>query len=285
MDLPPVRSYLYVPGTDARRIEKALESEADAVIVDLEDAVAAGRKDEARANAVAALQARAPKPLFVRINSPGSALADADLEAVALPNLFGVRVPKVESAGDVRRIARRLQDFGCGAEIHCLIESALGLELAFEVAFSHERVAALSLGEADLAADLGVEDDAGLLYARSRLVSAARAAGLPRPAQSVYTAVRDLEGLRRTSEEGKGLGFFGRAAIHPAQLPIINEVFTPTAGEVAAAEALLERLEESAGRGTGAFVLEDGRFVDEAVVRSARFTLVVARRKNKEGIS
>lgn len=286
MDVPPVRSYLYVPGTDPRRIEKALVSEADAVIIDLEDSVAADRKEEARANAAAALGPQLPRPLFVRIDAPGSALADADLEAVALPNLAGVRLPKTESVDEVRRIARRLEELGCGAEIHCLIESALGLELAFEIARSHERVAALSVGEADLAADLGVQDETGLLYARSRVVSAARAAGLPRPAQSVYTAVRDLEGLRRTSEEGKRLGFFGRSAIHPAQLPIINEVFTPTAGEVAEAEGLLERLEESAGEGTGAFVLEDGRFVDEAVVRSARFTLAAARRsKNKEGIS
>lgn len=283
---PPVRSYLYVPGTDPRRIEKALASEADAVIVDLEDAVAAGRKEEARGNAVAVLESGPSKPLFVRINAPGSALADADLEAVALPNLAGIRVPKIESAADVRRVAHRLQELRCGAGIHCLIESALGLEFALEVAFSHERVAALSLGEADLAADLGVVGDAGLLYARSRLVAAARAAGLPRPAQSVYTAVRDLDGLRRTSEEGKRLGFFGRAAIHPAQLPIINEVFTPTAGETAEAEALLDRLEVSAGEGTGAFVLEDGRFVDEAVVRSARFTLAAARRStSREEIS
>lgn len=275
---PPVRSYLYVPGTDPRRIEKALASEADAVIVDLEDAVAADRKEEARANAVAALESGPSKPLFVRTNSPGSALAEADLEAVALPNLAGIRLPKTESVDEVRRVVRRLEELRCGAGIHCLIESALGLELAGELARCHERVAALSLGEADLAADLGVEGDAGLLYARSRVVAAARAAGLPRPAQSVYTAVRDLDGLRRTSEEGKRLGFFGRAAIHPAQLDVINEVFTPTDKETAEAEALLGRLEASAGEGTGAFVLEDGRFVDEAVVRSARFVLAAARR-------
>ena len=140
----------------------------------------------------------------------------------------------------------------------------------------------MSLGEADLAADLGVRDDAGLLYARSRLVVATRAAGLPGPVQSVYTNVRDEEGLRRSTEEGKNQGFVGRSAIHPNQLSTINEVFTPTEREVAEAENLLTRLEESAGTGTGAFALEDGRFVDEAVVGSARLTLALARRDREE---
>jgi citrate lyase subunit beta/citryl-CoA lyase len=140
----------------------------------------------------------------------------------------------------------------------------------------------ISLGEADLAADLGVRDEAGLLYARSRLVVATRAAGLPGPVQSVYTNVRDEEGLRRSTEEGKNQGFVGRSAIHPNQLSTINEVFTPTESEVAEAEDLLAQLEESAGAGTGALALEDGRFVDEAVVGSARLTLALARRDREE---
>ena len=184
----------------------------------------------------------------------------------------------------MRHIAGRLEDLGCEASIQCLIESALGLELAFEIARAHERVVGMSLGEADLAADLGVRDEAGLLYARSRLVVAARAAGLPGPVQSVYTNVRDEEGLRRSTEEGKKGGFVGRSAIHPNQISTINAVFTPTEKEVAEAEALLAQLEESAGSGTGAFALEDGRFVDEAVVGSARLTLALARRE-REGVS
>ena len=179
-------------------------------------------------------------------------------------------------------MAKRLEDLRCEAGIQCLIESALGLELVFEIARAHERVVGMSLGEADLAADPGVRDDAGLLYARSRLVVATRAAGLPGPVQSVYTNVRDEEGLRRSTDEGKNQGFVGRSAIHPNQLSTINEVFTPTEREVAEAEDLLARLEESAGTGTGAFTLEDGRFVDEAVVGSARLTLALARRDREE---
>ena len=279
---PPIRSYLYVPGSDPRRIEKALASETDAVILDLEDAVAPNRKEEARETIAGFLRSRREKPVFVRANAPGSALAEEDIEAVAGPNLAGLRLPKTESAEAVRQVAGRLEDLECEAGIQCLIESALGLELAFEIARAHERVVGMSLGEADLAADLGVRDEAGLLYARSRLVVATRAAGLPGPVQSVYTNVRDEEGLRRSTEEGKKGGFVGRSAIHPNQLSTINEVFTPTESEVAEAEELLTQLEESVGSGTGAFALEDGRFVDEAVVGSARLTLALARRDREE---
>jgi citrate lyase subunit beta / citryl-CoA lyase len=279
---PPIRSYLYVPGSDPRRIEKALASEADAVVLDLEDAVAPNRKEEARETVAGFLRSGHEKPIFVRVNAPGSALAEEDIEAVAGPNLAGLRAPKTESAEAVRRVAKRLEDLRCEAGIQCLIESALGLELVFEIARAHERVVGMSLGEADLAADLGVRDDVGLFYARSRLVVATRAAGLPGPVQSVYTNVRDEEGLRRSTEEGKNQGFVGRSAIHPNQLRTINEVFTPTQREVAEAENLLARLEESAGTGTGAFALEDGRFVDEAVVGSARLTLALARREREE---
>jgi citrate lyase subunit beta/citryl-CoA lyase len=279
---PPIRSYLYVPGSDPRRIENALASEADAVVLDLEDAVAPNRKEEARETVAGFLRSGDEKPIFVRVNVPGSALAEEDIEAVAEPNLAGLRLPKTESAEAVRRVAKRLEDLRCEAGIQCLIESALGLELVFEIARAHERVVGMSLGEADLAADLGVRNDVGLLYARSRLVVATRAAGLPGPVQSVYTNVRDEEGLRRSTEEGKNQGFVGRSAIHPNQLSTINEVFTPTEGEVAEAEDLLARLEESAGAGTGALALEDGRFVDEAVVGSARVTLALARRDREE---
>ena len=280
----PIRSYLYVPGSDPRRIEKALASEADAVILDLEDAVAPNRKEEARTTVAEVLRSEHEKPVFVRINAPDSVLAEEDVEAVAGPRLAGLRLPKTESPESVRRVAQWFENLGCEAGLQCLIESALGLEFAFQIAGAHEKVVGMSLGEADLAADLGVRGDAGLLYARSRLVAATRAAGLPGPVQSVYTNVRDAEGLRRSTMEGKNMGFVGRSAIHPAQIEVINEVFTPTEEEVAEAKDLLARLEESTGTGTGAFALEDGRFVDEAVVGSARLTLALARRE-REGVS
>jgi len=279
---PPIRSYLYVPGDAPRKMEKALTSDADAVVFDLEDAVARERKEDARDAVAGLLSSVPPKPCFVRVNKPGSAFAEGDVYAVAGLHLAGLRLPKVESAEMVLRVIERLEGCGCDAVVQCLLESALGLELAFEIARSHERVAGLGLGEADLSADLGVRGEEGLLYARSRIVTASRAAGLPNPVQSVYTNVKDAKGLRRSTERGKALGFVGRSAIHPAQVPIINDVFTPTEEEVAGARELLDALEAAAGNGSGAFALPDGRFVDEAVVRSARSTLALARRSDEE---
>jgi citrate lyase subunit beta / citryl-CoA lyase len=270
---PPVRSYLYVPGDDGRRIEKAFASEADAVVLDLEDAVAPNRKEEARETVARVLESEPEKPVFVRVNAVGTELSAADIDAVAVRSLAGLRLPKTESVESVRLVAETLEELGSEARIQCLIESALGLERAFEIATSHERVAGISLGETDLSADLGVGDEAGLLYARSRIVSASRAAGLPHPVQSVYTLVQDLDGLRRSTEAGKRLGFVGRSTIHPSQVPVVNDVFTPTEEEVSEAEGLLGRL----GNEGGAFVLQDGRFVDRAVVESARLTLALAR--------
>jgi citrate lyase subunit beta/citryl-CoA lyase len=270
---PPLRSYLYVPGDDGRRIEKALASEADAVVLDLEDAVAPNRKEAARETVVRVLESEPEKPVLVRVNAVGTELSEADIDAVAGHHLAGLRLPKTESVESVRLVAETLEGLDSEARIQCLIESALGLERAFEIATSHERVAGISLGEADLSADLGVGDETGLLYARSRIVSAARAAALPHPVQSVYTNVYDLDGLRHSTEVGKRLGFVGRSAVHPSQVPVVNGVFTPTEGEVSEAKGLLGRL----GSEGGVFVLEDGRFVDRAVVESARLTLALAR--------
>jgi citrate lyase subunit beta/citryl-CoA lyase len=275
---PPVRSYLYVPGDDESKIVKALAGEADAVVLDLEDAVAPNHKEEARATVARVLESEPGKPVFVRVNAVGTDLAAADIDAVSAGYLAGLRLPKVESAEGVRLVAEMLEELRSGATIQCLIESALGLERAFEIATSHERVCSMGLGEADLAADLDVADEAGLLYARSRVVVASRAAGLNHPVASVYTKVRDLEGLRRSTETAKRVGFFGRSTIHPSQVPVVNEVFTPQEHEIAEAQELLDRLEDETAAGTGAFVLDDGRFVDRAVVESAHLTLSLANR-------
>jgi citrate lyase subunit beta/citryl-CoA lyase len=283
MSLPPFRSYLYVPGSEERMIAKALDSEADAVVLDLEDAVAPGRKAEARMMTSEVLQSATARPVFVRINALDTEIAREDVEAICTPHLAGIRVPKAESADALRRLARELDRRGCPAGIQCLIESALGVELAFDLARACDRIVGLGIGEADLKADLGVREEGGLAYARSRVVVAARAAKLPAPVQSVYANVRDPEGLRESTEAGKRLGFVGRSAIHPSQVGTINEVFTPTEEEIAEARKLVERLEDATSAGQGTLVLEDGRFVDLAVAESARVTLALARSTGKGG--
>ena len=278
-----LRSTLYVPATRPELYEKALASDADAVIVDLEDAVAPDRKAEGRATLVTLLggtgggaTARPTKPVYVRINALGTALAYADIEAGAGLPFAGVRVPKVESAEQVRTVAGWLD--GTGFELWCLIESAIGLERAFEIASAHPAVASISIGEVDLAASLRITGDAGLAYARGRCIAAARAAGLDSPMLSVYTHVKDADGLRASCIAGKALGFFGRNCIHPDQIVTVNEVFTPSEEDVMRAKEVLAVMAGAVETGAGALALPDGRFLDIAFIEQAKATLALATR-------
>jgi citrate lyase subunit beta/citryl-CoA lyase len=274
------RSYLYVPGHQPDRIVKARGAAADAIVIDLEDAVPPQERARAREVVANALRepAAAKQQIWVRVNAVATGLTGDDVEAVASPHLAGVRIAKVDSADDVRFVAARLAAAGCDARIQCLIESAAGLERISEVARADPAVSGVALGETDLAADLGVEVDDGLRYARSRCVVAARAAGLAPPVQSVFTDLADEDGLRRSTEAARALGFLGRSAIHPRQLAVINDVFTPDPARIAAAHELIEALERASAEGRSAFVLDDGRFVDPAVVERARRTLEIAAR-------
>ena len=293
-----LRSALYVPATRPELYEKALASAADAVILDLEDAVAPDRKAEARAAVVALLggsgaragaggaaglaaaagaAARPPKPVYVRVNALGTPLAYADVEAVVGLPIAGVRLPKVEGAEQVRTVGGWLD--GTGLELWCLIESALALERAFEIASAHPAVAGIGLGEADLRASLRVgADDAGLAYARGRCVAAARAAGLDSPMLSVYTNVKDTDGLRASCAAGRALGFLGRNCVHPGQVETVNAAFTPSEEEVVRAREIVDALASAVETGAGAVALPDGRFVDLAVVEQARALLDLAAR-------
>ncbi|MEU0487868.1 CoA ester lyase [Nocardiopsis sp. NPDC006139] len=270
---PPL-TWLYVPADRPDRVARALDSDADVVIVDLEDAVAPARKDEARA-AAARLLAGADRPAQLRINHPDTPWHAGDLAALAgLPAAVGARLPKVESPDQVRDLAARLP----GRPLHPLLESALGVERAFEIAAASPAVASLGLGEADLSSDLRADGDAALAWARGRTVVAARAAGLPPPAMSVYPRVGDPEGLAASCAAGRALGFCGRAAIHPAQLPVIRAAFLPTPDEVDRARTVLARVGEAADAGVGAIALPDGTFLDRAMLDRARATLALADR-------
>ena len=255
MTVPPL-TWLYVPADRPDRVEKAIASAAHAVIVDLEDGVAPGGKSEARANLAALLGSSPAKPVYVRVNA---GVAD-DLEAVAALSVSGVIVPKVARPEDVPAI---------GLPVHCLIESAAGVEAAYAIA-STSGVAGISLGEADLRSETGALE-AGLDWARGRIINAAVAAGLPRPPQSVYPRLRDDEGLARSCARGRELGHLGRAAIHPAQLPVIEQAYLPTEDELDRARATVERLE---GAGPGA--LGGGQFVDAAMLGAARQLIALA---------
>ncbi|QIK09281.1 CoA ester lyase [Streptomyces sp. ID38640] len=159
--------------------------------------------------------------------------------------------------------------------LYALLESALGIEHAFAIATAHPALRGIALGEADLCGELGVRDDRGLAWPRSRTVVAARAAGLAPPPQSVHPDVHDLDGLARSCTRGRALGFLGRAAIHPRQLPVIEAAYLPSAEEIAAAQEIVR----AATAEGGALALPDGRFVDAAVVAGARRVLDLAGRR------
>ena len=276
----PIMVALYAPADRPERFEKALRAGADAVIVDLEDAVAPSRKAAARAALTdfaaswEALGDCAPA-VQVRLNAVGSSAHEADVAAAAaLPPVFGVRLPKTQSAEDVAALRAAMP----GRQIHALLESALSIERAFEIACSG--VSSIATGEADLRAELGVRagpaGEAGLAWSRSRIINAAAAAGLPVPLMAVYADVVDVAGLEASCRTGRDLGFSGRTAVHPRQLHVIRRVFTPNASEVARARSIVDRVGTAARDGTGAFVLHDGTFVDVAMVRAAERVIALA---------
>lgn len=277
----PIVVALYAPADRPERFGKALDAGADAVIVDLEDAVTASRKSGARESLAAfatewvSRGVDAPA-VQVRINARGSVWHDDDLAAVAaLPSAFGIRLPKAQSADDVAAV----QAVAPGRAVHALLESALAVERAFEIASAG--VASIAAGEADLRADLGVPTgeagEAGLAWSRGRLVNAAAAAGLPAPLMAVWADVADLDGLDRSCRAGRGFGYGGRTAIHPRQIDVIRRAFTPGPAEVERARTIIARVGAAAADGSGAIVLDDGTFLDVAMVRAAERILFLAR--------
>jgi citrate lyase subunit beta/citryl-CoA lyase len=265
------RSYLYAQGHQLRQIEKAYATSADAIVLDLEDAVAQGNKDEARTIVARLTAEQLPKPTFVRVNPLLSGRCADDVRAVAGPGLAGIRLPKVEHPDEVQQVADWLEQVGCAAEIHLLIESAFALEMAYPLATASPRVRMLGLGEEDLRADLRSDTDSTSMdVSRAQCIIGAKAARLPSPAQSVYPQVRDLDGLRASSQYGKEMGFLGRMAIHPSQLPIIHEIYTPSDTEISDARAVVDAARRARVNSASIVITEDGRTVGPPMLANAR---------------
>jgi citrate lyase subunit beta/citryl-CoA lyase len=263
------RSYLYVPGDRPDRLEKALSRAGDAVIADLEDAVAPARKAMALETVLAWLpEVPAGVQAWVRVG------AVEELPALAAcTRLDGVLLPKA-SVATVTEAAGLLP---AGVAIGALVETAAGVLELPELA---RRVTQLGIGEADLAAELGIAPGelAVLGPIRAQLVVASAAAGINAPTAPVHLDVRDLDGLRTSTEALKRAGFGARSAIHPDQVPVIEAVFTPSPDEVARARAAVAAWDIALAEGVGVTVDESGRMVDEAVVRPARRLMALADR-------
>ncbi|GAA3203217.1 HpcH/HpaI aldolase/citrate lyase family protein [Actinocorallia longicatena] len=272
-----MRSALYVPGDSPAKLAKALGSGADALIVDLEDAVPLSGKAAARGEVAAWLDSLGDgdRPeLWVRIN-PGEA-GHEDVRAVSRPVLAGFCVAKAESVAGLAGLLPLLDGHH---RLVPLLESAAAVLAAAELARA-PRVVRLQLGEADLGADLGVRpgpEGLELLLARSMVVLASAAAGIAPAMAPVSTEFRDLDAFRASTERLRALGFAGRACIHPHQIPVVHDVFTPSADEIKAAEDVVGRYTAALAAGSAVCVDAHGRLVDEAVVRSARRVLSLPR--------
>lgn len=286
----PPRSTLYVPADKPDMLLKAASRGADALILDLEDAVAPGGKEAARRILAQYLQDHPRNPqeqpqLWLRIN-PAHAGLD-DIREVWHPALSGVIAAKCETAADLDAIDNALttreqiagQTRGRTAVIP-LLESATAVRRAGELA-EHPRVARLQLGEADLKAELGLYGEGGSLVLqniRSGILLLSAAAGISAPTAPVSTNFSDLKALVRETRLLAGMGFSGRACIHPRQVAVVNETFTPSAEAVERATRLVERYKQGLERAEGVMVDDDGLMVDEAVIRQARSVLARARR-------
>lgn len=274
------RSFLYVPASRPTLFAKAAASGADAIVLDLEDAVPAADKDEARRAVTGWLEDPQQHPhgsrTWVRVDAAGLA---ADLEAVVRPGLGGLLLAKCSPASLAElgeRLAMHEAARGLApVPVVGLVEDAASL-LALPAITAHPRLTTLGLGEVDLLGDLRVARTAtsALMLLRLQVVVHCAAAGLAAPVAPTSTDFRDLDAFRRTTREMVDLGFRSRTAIHPAQVPVIHEVLSPDDGEVAAATDVLDRFAAAAG---GVTLDDAGRLIDAAVIRAAEETL--ARRR------
>jgi citrate lyase subunit beta/citryl-CoA lyase len=275
---------MFVPGNRQRFLDKIyeLDEQPDAVFLDLEDGVIPDEKPVARELIAETLRRAAPGPLrTVRVNAVGTDWFREDLEAILVPGLEGVCVPKVESADDVQAAADDLGSFDPDGRIGVVaaIESAVGLLKAPEIAAAHPRVLALMFGAEDYALDLGLGtrregEAAELVFARSALVVAAAAARVI-SIDGVFPDLEDAEGFAADVLQARRLGFGAKSTFNPRQIGLINERFSPTADELAYARRVVSAFEEAVARGD-ASVAVGGQLVDRPIVLRAQRLLELA---------
>ena len=259
----PARSWLFVPANRPERFAKAAASDADRVIVDLEDAVAPADKVAAR-EGLARAELPSTKPLYLRVNSPGTEWFFADVETAVKLKLTGVLLPKAELTIDVERVASQLAS---GVTVVPIIETAAGMSNVRDVARAR-RVERLVFGALDFELDTGIrEGDDTFAYARSRVTIASRMAGIAPPIDSVTIAIDDEARLRADAERSRRFGFAGKLCIHPKQTAILNAMWAPTPEEIAWADAILAEHERRPAEGVFAF---NGTMVDRPVIERAK---------------
>ena len=281
------RTYLFAPGNHPRKVEKVFDAGADVVILDLEDAVAISEKAATRPVVAEAVKHERTCRAFVRVNALDTGYTFGDLEAVITAGLDGIVLPKVERAADMQMVDWVMASFEereglpAGAiELMPIIETGKGLAAVREIAACGvTRMKRLSFGAGDFTRDMGMtwsRAENELLPARSEILLASRITDLEPPIDTVYIHIKDDEGFKASTELIRDLGFQGKLCIHPAQVPIANDTFTPTQDEVAWSQRIVDAFAEAEASGS-ASIQVDGYFVDYPIVVKAERTLAIAR--------
>lgn len=286
-EIKVIRSFLFTPGNHPRKVEKVFNASADAVILDLEDAVAIAEKVATRATVVTAMQQPRKCLGYIRVNALDTGYCEEDIKAVVGPWLDGIVIPKVESAATLLAIdelistAEREANMPVGSiDLMPIIETAKGVEYACEIACAGSRVKRLAFGGGDYTLDLDYiwsADEDVLSYARARISHAARVADIDPPIDTVVLQINDDERFCASAERGKKFGFAGKLCIHPSQVPLSNTVFTPSADEIAHAEAVVAAFEAAEAAGSASIQLE-GYFIDYPIVYKSQRILTLARK-------
>jgi citrate lyase subunit beta/citryl-CoA lyase len=280
-----VRSWMFVPGNHTRKMEKSHLLPADVIIYDLEDAVPLTEKGTAREMVKQVLNVERNHQVFVRINDISSEYYEEDLEAVLSAGCDGIMLPKTCTPEDIQKTVQRIEHLehrtgikGNQVELIALIESAQGVQNAYLISQANKRLRRLAFGSVDFIVDIGGElsiEGTELLYARSQLLIASRAAGIEAPIDAVFMDIKDSKNLRKETEQVKRMGFAGKLVIHPDQISVVNEIFTPSQAEIEKSQEIVMAFTKAEAQGVAAIQV-GGKLVDYPVVKKAKQILRIA---------
>ena len=281
------RTMLYVPGNNSAMLSDAVIYGADSIMFDLEDSISLREKDAARMLVYQAVKNLDFKDteLVVRINGLDTPYGEKDIEAMVAAGIKVIRLPKTENADDIKQVEALIEEnevkFGRQVgevKMMAAIESAVGIMNAYEIAHASERLVGIALGAEDYVTNLKTKrssEGVELIYARSQLLNAARSAGIA-AIDTVFSDVEDIDGFENEVRLIKQLGFDGKSVINPRQIPIVNEIYKPTAAEVIHAEAVVKAIEEAEAKGLGVISLM-GKMIDKPIVERAQRILQLSR--------
>jgi len=276
------RSFIFTPGLKPEMFPKAISSGADMVCIELEDGIAIKDKDEARKNtfkALETLEVKSGVELVIRVNCQRTKFGLMDLEAVvsSKTNVKAIMLPKVKTPDEITFIDDMLTDCGLDTDLHVIMETNEALESIYDIAHASKRIVALYFGGVDMAAELRVPNEyKNLIYARSRLVHAGASVGVD-VIDVPYLDLEDMDGMKKEAELVRDLGFTGKGSIHPKQINMLNEIFTPSKEEIIKAKKIVDQFNES---DTGLVVI-DGKLIEKPVLREMQRKILIADKINQ----